>query len=250
MQTVQQQLAGLKLTGVQAGLTLQQQQPVHYQELSFEERLSLLLDQEISLRNQRKIERLTCQARFRLKAELANIDYSASRQLDKAIIRSLTQGGWLKLHQNILITGATGGGKTWLACALGHHYCQQGMSVFYFRLKQLLAQMYLAQADGSYRKLLDKLANCHLLLLDDWGLEPLNTQQRGDLLELIDARYDRNSTLITSQLPVDNWYQMIGASTHADAILDRLLHRAIKIELKGESMRKSMNKLTQGDHSG
>lgn len=178
---------------MQAGLALQQQQPVHYQELSFEERLSLSLDQEISLRNQRKIERLTCQARFRLKAELANL---------------------------------------------------------YFRLKQLLAQMYLAQADRSYRKLLDKLANCHLLLLDDWGSEPLNPQQRADLLELIDARYDRTSTLITSQLPVPNWYQMIGESTHADAILDRLLHSAIKIELKGESMTKSMNKLTQGDHSG
>ncbi|EGY28143.1 DNA replication protein [Candidatus Regiella insecticola 5.15] len=176
MQTVQQQLAGLKLSGVRAALTLQQQQPVHYQELSFEERLSLLLEQEISLRDKRKIERLTRQARLRLKAELANVDYSASRQLDKATIRSLTKGEWVKHHQNILITGATGCGKTWLACALGHHYCQQGMSVFYFRLKQLLAQMYLAQAEGSYRKLLDKLANCSLLLLDDWGLEPLNPQ--------------------------------------------------------------------------
>jgi DNA replication protein DnaC len=250
MQTVQQQLAQLKLSGIQAGLTLQQQQPVHYQELSFEERLNLLLDQEMSLRDKRKIERLISQARFRLKAELTNVDYSASRQLDKATIRALAQGEWLKLHQNLLVTGATGCGKTWLACALGHQYCQRGMSVFYFRLKQLLAQMYLAQADGSYQKLLDKLTRCSLLLLDDWGLEPLNPSQRGDLLELIDARYDRTSTLITSQLPVANWYQMIGESTHADAILDRLLHNAIKLELKGESMRKSSNKLTQGDHSG
>lgn len=250
MQLLQQQLSQLKLSGLQAGLTLQCQQPAQYQELSFEERLSLLVEQEISQRETRKIERLTQQAKFRLRAELANIDYRASRQLDKVQIRSLAQGDWLRRHQNLLLTGATGCGKTWLACALGQHYCQQGSSVYYFRLKALLTQLYLAQAAGSYQKLLNKLTVCQLLIIDDWGLEPLTQSQRADLLELIDARYDNGALLITSQLPVNTWYQMIGESTHADAILDRLLHSGIKLELQGESMRKSMNKLTQGDHSG
>ena len=154
-------------------------------------------------------------------------------------IRSLAQGEWLCLHQNILITGATGCGKTYLACALGHNHCQQGENVYYFRLKELLEKMFMAQADGSYRKLINKLTSANLLILDDWGLEPLTPQQRSDLLELIDARYDTKSTLIASQLPIEKWYKMIGESTHADAILDRLVHGAIKLELKGGSMRKN-----------
>ena len=154
----------------------------------------------------------------------------------------------MRLHQNILITGATGCGKTYLACAFGHQHCQQGQSVFYFRLKELLEKIFFAQADGTYRKLIGKLTNADLLILDDWGLEPLNAQQRSDLLELIDARYDSKSTLIASQLPQEHWYKMIGESTHADAILDRLVHGSIKIELEGESMRKMANNLTDGDH--
>ncbi|MFT5760407.1 MAG: DNA replication protein DnaC, partial [Alteromonadaceae bacterium] len=135
-----------------------------------------------------------------------------------------------------------------LACALGHEHCQQGLSVFYVRLKELLESLFLAQADGSYRKLILKLAKFDLLILDDWGLEPLTAQQRSDLLELIDARYDKKSTLIVSQLPIESWYKMIGESTHADAILDRLMHSSVKINLKGESMRKRVNNLTDGDH--
>ena len=160
----------------------------------------------------------------------------------------MAQGEWLRLNQNVLITGATGSGKTYLSCALGYHHCQQEHDVLYFRLKELLERLFLAQADGSYRKLLNKLSSCGLLILDDWGLEPLNAQQRSDLLELIDARYGVNSTMITSQLPVEHWYEMIGESTHADAILDRLVHGAIKIELQGESMRKKLNSLTDADH--
>ena len=164
-----------------------------------------------------------------------------------AKIRSLAQGEWLKHHQNLLLTGATGCGKTYLSCALGRHYCQQEHSVYYFRLKELLEKLFMAQADGSYRKLINKLKSCELLILDDWGLEPLNAQQRSDLLELIDARYDVHSTMITSQLPIEHWYEMIGDSTHADAILDRLVHGSIKIELQGESMRKRLNNLTDAD---
>lgn len=249
MQQLYEQLNHLKLRGVTEALVQQTEQPNLYVEQSFEERLSLLLAQELTRREQRKIERLTRQAKFRVRAELAQLHYDASRQLNKAQLRSLAQGEWLRLHQNVLITGATGCGKTYLACALGHHHCQQGQSVYYFRLKQLLEKMVLAQADGSYRRLINKLSSASLLVLDDWGLDPLTVQQRSDLLELIDARYDTKSTLIASQLPIENWYDMIGESTHADAILDRLVHGAIKLEMKGESMRKKRNTLTDDDRS-
>ena len=248
-QQINTQLVTLKLSGIRAALSQQSEQPNLYVEQSFEERLCLLLDHEITQRDQRKIERLTRQAKFRVNGTLAQLDYGASRQLNKTQIRSLAQGEWLRLHQNILITGATGCGKTYLACALGHNHCQQGENVYYFRLKELLEKMFMAQADGSYRKLINKLTSANLLILDDWGLEPLTPQQRSDLLELIDARYDTKSTLIASQLPIENWYDMIGESTHADAILDRLVHGAIKLELKGESMRKKLNSLTEADHT-
>jgi DNA replication protein DnaC len=248
-QQINTQLVTLKLSGIRAALSQQSEQPNLYVEQSFEERLCLLLDHEITQRDQRKIDRLTRQAKFRVNGTLAQLDYGASRQLNKTQIRSLAQGEWLRLHQNILITGATGCGKTYLACALGHNHCQQGENVYYFRLKELLEKMFMAQADGSYRKLINKLTSANLLILDDWGLEPLTPQQRSDLLELIDARYDTKSTLIASQLPIENWYDMIGESTHADAILDRLVHGAIKLELKGESMRKKLNSLTEADHT-
>lgn len=248
-QQINTQLVTLKLSGIRAALSQQSEQPNLYVEQSFEERLCLLLDHEITQRDQRKIDRLTRQAKFRVNGTLAQLDYGASRQLNKTQIRSLAQGEWLRLHQNILITGATGCGKTYLACALGHNHCQQGENVYYFRLKELLEKMFMAQADGSYRKFINKLTSANLLILDDWGLEPLTPQQRSDLLELIDARYDTKSTLIASQLPIENWYDMIGESTHADAILDRLLHGAIKLELKGESMRKKLNSLTEADHT-
>ena len=248
MNTLTNQLTTLKLSGVKTALLQQIEQPNLYMEQSFEERLSLLLEYEITGREQRRIERLTKQAKFRLRANLQEIDYHIERGLSKGKIRSLAQGEWLKQHHNLLMTGATGCGKTYLSCALGYHYCQQEHSVYYFRLKELLEKLFMAQADGSYRKLISKLKGCELLILDDWGLEPLNAQQRSDLLEIIDGRYEFKSTMITSQLPVANWYEMIGESTHADAILDRLVHSAIKIELGGESMRKRLNQLTDADH--
>jgi DNA replication protein DnaC len=242
-----QQLNQLKLSGVRDALEQQQAQANTYAELSFNERLQLLLAHELTRREQRRIERLLIQAKFRQKAQLNELQYTASRNIDKAQIRTLSQHEWLAHAHNLIITGATGCGKTYIACALGAEHCRQGMSVLYLRLKEMLEQMYLAQAEGTYRKLLDKLTKADLLIIDDWGLEPLNPQQRSDLLELIDGRYDHHSLLIISQLPISNWYEMIGESTHADAILDRLVHRSIKMELQGESMRKVTKPLTHGD---
>ena len=243
-----QQLNQLRLSGIKLALEQQKQQPNTYSELSFDERLSLLLDYELTGREQRRIERLLRQAKFRINAELAEIDYAAQRGIHQSQIRSLAQGDWLIHQQNMIITGATGCGKTFLACALGRHYCRQEHHVYYFRLKSLLEDMLMAHADGSYNKLLFKLSKAKLIILDDWGLEPLTAQQRSDLLELIDQRYDLQSTIIVSQLPVEHWFEMIGESTHADAILDRLIHRSIKIELQGESMRKKTKLLTDADH--
>ncbi|WP_435234394.1 IS21-like element helper ATPase IstB [Psychromonas sp. PT13] len=247
MQEITQQLNQLKLTGMRDALEQQLMQANTYAELSFTERLQVLLAQELTQRQQRRIERLTRQAKFRQRAALGDIQYKASRNLDKAQIRTLSQSEWLNHAHNLVITGATGCGKTYIACALGVEHCRQGKTVFYFRLKELLEQMYLGQAEGSYRKLIGKLIKADLLIIDDWGLEPLNANQRSDLLELIDGRYDHHATLIISQLPISNWYEMIGESTHADAILDRLVHRSIKIELEGESMRKMIKPLTHGD---
>jgi DNA replication protein DnaC len=248
MEIINQQLNELNLSGIKLALQRQLEQPNLYNEQSFEERLSLLLTNEIDARNERKISRLIKQAKFRVSALIGDLTITKERNIDPSEVRSLAQGGWVKRHQNMLVTGATGCGKTYLACAFGHEHCQQGLSVFYVRLKELLESLFLAQADGSYRKLIFKLAKFDLLILDDWGLEPLTAQQRSDLLELIDARYDKKSTLIVSQLPIENWYKMIGESTHADAILDRLVHSSVKINLKGESMRKRLNNLTDGDH--
>jgi len=247
MQDIKQYLTQLKLAGVRDALEQQQLQANTYSELSFIERLQLLLEHELSQREQRKIERLMKQAKFRQHAEIASLNYRSARNLDKAEVRTLSQNDWLRHAHNLVITGATGCGKTYLACAIGTEHCRQGKTVFYLRLKELLEQMYLAQAEGNYRKLVTKLIKADLLIIDDWGLEVLSATQRSDLLELIDGRYDHHSTVIVSQLPINSWYEMIGESTHADAILDRLIHRSMKIELQGESMRKSTKSLTDGD---
>lgn len=240
-----EQLTELKLSGIKSALASQQAQPQLYLEQSFEERLSLLCDHELTLREQRKIERLLSQAKFKLPAQVAAIDYAPQRGLSKEYVRSLVRGEWLRLHQNLLITGATGCGKTYLSCALGHHFCLQGVSVRYYRLKNLLEQLLVSHGEGSYKKMSTQLLACDLLILDDWGLDALNQQQRSDLLDVIDERYGRKSIIIISQLPIENWYEMIGESTHADAILDRILHGAQKLELKGESLRKRQIELTQ-----
>jgi len=236
--TLNEQLRKLCLSRVMQVLEQQEIQPQRYQDMSFAERLSLLLEEELSCREQRKVERLIKQARFRLNAHPEQLDYRAERGLDKSRIRSLLEGHWLRHHQNLIFTGATGSGKTYLGCAIGHYYCQQGLSVRYFRLKGLQEKLQQVHGDGSYNRFLTQLSSCGILIIDDWGMESLTGQQRSDLLDIIDARHGQSSLILLSQLPVSKWHELIGEATYADAILDRVIHRAQRFELKGESMRK------------
>lgn len=241
-------LRDLKLGGMAAALEQQQSQPGTYDDLPFTERLELLLDREYLNRDHRKQERLIRQARFKLQAAIHDIDYQHPRNLKKIQVARLAGTDWLEKGQNLLITGPCGSGKTYLACAIGHQACLNGLSARYYRLSRLLLELTQAKADGSYHKLLSQLAKIQLLILDDWGLEALTAAQRNDLMEIMDDRHGSTSTLIISQLPTDQWYAAIGDNTLADAILDRLMHNAHRWELKGESMRKRQGNLTEGEH--
>jgi len=236
------QLNSLRLTGMAKALEQQYQQPHTYEELGFLERLSLLINNEVTCRDNRKITRLLRQARLRLNAQPADIDYRSRRGLNKDTMAQLLQFDWVKKHRNILIEGPTGTGKTYLACALGQTACEQGISVRYYRASRLLEMLTVAHGDGSFGKVLVQLQKTEILIIDDWGLEVLTRQQRTDLLEVIEDRHGNGSTLITSQLPIPHWHEAIGDPTLADAILDRLLHNAHKIKLKGESLRKKQSK--------
>ncbi len=231
-------LRDLRLSGMAQALTQQTEQPATYEPLPFLDRLALLVESECLQREQRKQHRLIRQAHFKLRATLQAIDYEHPRNLQQAQVATLAQGEWLQRTHNLLITGPCGAGKTFIACALGHQACLQGASTRYYRLPRLFLTLTQAKADGSYHKRLGQLANTRLLILDDWGMEPLNTAQRHDLMHLMDDRYQATSTMIVSQLPVDQWYAVIGDNTLADAILDRLIHNAYRLTLKGESMRK------------
>ena len=232
-----QHLRQLKLTGMANALATQHEQPGHYDGLSFDERLQLLSDAEQLERDQRKQERLLKAAKLKLLATAQGIDYSHPRGLKQSVMGSLLQCLWISKHQNLLLTGPCGSGKTYLACALAHTACMKGFSVKYYRLSRLLLALRQAKADGTYSKLLIHLAKQDLLILDDWGLEPLDTAQRNDVMEIMDDRNDARSTIIISQLPVDQWHQSIGDNTLADAILDRLVHNAHRMPLKGASLR-------------
>lgn len=235
------QLRHLKLGGMALALSGQIENPGTYEGLSFEERLLLLTDKENLERDNRKQARLIKLAKFKLNANSKEIDYEHPRGLKQAVIAQLLECDWIGKHQNILMTGPCGCGKTYLACALGQSACLKGYSVRYHRLSRLLLELSQSKIDGSYNKALNNIKKLDLLILDDWGLEPLKDRQRNDLMEIMDDRHGQGSTIIMSQLPTSKWYQSIGDNTIADAILDRLMHNAHRINLKGESMRKRNN---------
>jgi DNA replication protein DnaC len=200
--------------------------------------LGLVLDREVSHRRDKRLTTRLRYAKLRQQACAEDVDYRAARGLDRALFLKLVQGSFIDEHDCVAICGPTGVGKSWLACALGHQACRDNRSVLYQRFPKLFTDLALARGDGRYARLMRTLGRVQLLILDDWGLAPLDAAARHDLLEILEARYGRRSTIITSQLPVDRWHDLIGDPTYADAILDRLVHNAHRIELTGESLRK------------
>ncbi len=232
-------LKALRLPGMATAFE-EQQHNAAMTGLSFDERFSLLVDREHTWRENRRLTRLLREARLKsAQACVEDIRYGGGRQLDKSLTAQLATCQWIHQHQNLVLTGATGCGKTWLACAFGNAACRQGLSVAYVRTPRLFEELRIAHGDGSFGKRLAALAKTDLLILDDWGLAPLGQAERNDLLEVLDDRVGTRSTLITSQLPAEHWHAYLNDPTLADAILDRVLHAAHKVELTGESLRKT-----------
>lgn len=229
-------LEALRLNGMVKALKEQWQLPAN--ELSFEERLGLLVDREADLRQTRQMQSRLRKAKLRQNATLEDIDFRQPRGLDKSLVHKLADCQWIRRKQNLLLTGPTGVGKSYLACAFAHKACREGFNTLYIRIARLFNDLALAKGDGRYIKILATLAKTDLLVLDDYGLAGPTKDQRHDLLEILEDRNGLRSTLVTSQLPVEHWHEQIGDPTLADAILDRLVHNAHTIQLKGGSMRK------------
>jgi DNA replication protein DnaC len=243
-QTIER-LLSLRLTGMAQAFSAQLQD-TGYHDLSFEERFGLLVEQEWLYRQNKRLARLLRQARLRLSACLEDIDYVTPRGLDRGLMKSLGTCQWIKEHLNILICGPTGVGKTFLVCALANAACRQGLSARYYRVPRLLQELSLARGDGSYSLFLSQLAKIELLVLDDWGLTSFTETSSRDLLEVVDDRCQVRSTIMAGQLPLEHWHGLFPDPTVADAVLDRLVHNAYKINLKGESLRKVKSSLGQG----
>jgi len=213
--------------------------------LGHAEWLALLLDREATERSNRQLTARLRHARLRQRATIDDVDYRAARGLDRTLFQRLIAGDWIDAPQNLIIEGPTGVGKSWLACALGNKACRDNRSVLYQRVPKLFPDLALARGDGRYRRLMKRLAKVRLLILYDWGLEPFGPDQRRDLLEIVEERYGHGATLITSQIPVDRWHDIIGEPTIADAILDRIVNNAHRLKLKGDSLRRKLAAPTQ-----
>ena len=209
-------------------------------ELTREDWLGLLVDREATSRENKRLARRLREARLRQAAVVEDVDFRAPRGLDRALFQKLASCEWVRDHHHLVVVGPTGIGKSWRSCALGHKACREGFSVLYKRATRLFNDLTQARGEGRLPRLLTTLERIRLLIIDDWGPEPLNAEQRRDLLEIVDDRDDRSSLLITSQVPVNRWHQVIADPTLGDAILDRILHRAHRIELKGPSLRRRL----------
>lgn len=230
-------LEQMRLNGMATALRDQLDTP-DMDTMPFLDRLGLMVDHEEAVRGDRRLARRLHTAKLRLQASMANLDYSASRGLDKRLMLHLASCQWIRRQQNVIITGPTGVGKSYVACALAHKACLENFKTRYHRLSRLLETLQTAREEGSYLKTLKQLARMDVLVLDDWGLHRINPLQQRDLMELLDDRYTVRSTIATSQYPLDKWYETMEDPTLADAILDRLVNNAYKIQLAGESMRK------------
>lgn len=233
-----EKLCAMRLKGM-AEAFRQQQESADCQQLSFEERLGLLIDRQWTWRENHALERRLRNGRLQGPACIEDIDYRAARGLDRQLVRSLAlESVWVREHQNLFLLGPTGIGKTWLGRAFAQKACRDGYSALFYKAVELFRDLAMSRADGRHGKLLYQLGRVDLLIVDDWAMAPLSEAERRDFLEICDARYQARSTLLTSQIPVTSWHAQIGDPTIADSILDRLVHNAHRLELKGESMRK------------
>jgi DNA replication protein DnaC len=244
-----EKLYSMKLNGMADAFREQIIQP-DMNELSFEERFAFLVDQHWTWRENRRLKTLLRNAKLKDNACIEDIDYKSPRGIDKSLILSLSGCDWIRNVHNIIITGPTGTGKTYLACALANSGCRKGFSALYKRSPRLFQEIAIARADGTYPKLLNKIAKAKVLIIDDFCITPVKDAERKDLLEVIEDRQGIGSTIISTQIPMKNWFEAIGDPTIADAVMDRLIHNAHKINLKGESMRKIRSRLTKNTNSG